>query len=474
MAGLRRLQIEATIDQHEFITPAQSRKLGDLNERCCRYAVHRNFRDWTGHRALGTRLCATVTNYLTSCTLPSGCSPALASGATLPRRAAQDRRGHPERIMPASLSPNITSVQRATAQRVLAGGLGMLLAIMLGGCASLDYYLQAVGGQWQILRRQQSIDALLAQHDLPAPLRAKLELVVRARRFAATHLALPDHGSYRSYADVGRDYVVWNVFAAPELSLTPQPSCYPLLGCLDYRGFFSAARAHLHAATLQVRGYDTFVGGVAAYSTLGWLNDPLLNTVLRWDERRVVDTLFHELAHQQLYIAGDTTFNESFAMAVAQAGMALWLGEDPAAQQRYGVEQAREAAFIALLQDYRNRLAAAYAAPLPDARKRADKTRLYGELRARYAELKAGWGGASTYDAWMDTDLNNAKLASLATYHDDIAAFNGVLARCAHDFAHFYRVVERLGALAAPARKRCLAQLGGTGPAQRPCADLLR
>ena len=375
--------------------------------------------------------------------------------------------------MPASLSPNIISVQRAAARRRRAAIVGLLLTLLLTGCASLDYYQQAVAGQFQIWQRQRSIEALLAQHDLPAPLRAKLELVVRARRFAADHLALPDHGSYRQYADVGRDYVVWNVFAAPELSLTPHPSCYPLLGCLDYRGFFSHARARLHAVTLQARGYDTFVGGVAAYSTLGWLNDPLLNTVLRWDERRIVDTIFHELAHQQLYIAGDTTFNESFAMAVAQAGLALWLGADPAAYQRYQVEQARETAFITLVQDYRKRLAAAFAAPMPEAQKRVAKARLYDQLRASYADLKAGWGGYNAYDAWMDTDLNNAKLTSLAAYHDDVAAFTGVLARCEHDFPRFYRVIKRLAGLATAARRQCLAQLGSAGPAQHHCAALL-
>ena len=379
----------------------------------------------------------------------------------------------PKRTMSASLSPNNISVQLATAWWRRAASLGLLLVMMLSGCASLDYYQQALVGQLQVWQRQQSIEHLLAQHDLPSPLRAKLELVVRARRFAATQLALPDRGSYRQYADVGRDYVVWNVFAAPELSLTPHPSCYPLLGCLDYRGFFSQARARLHATTLQARGYDTFVGGVAAYSTLGWLNDPLLNTVLRWHDQRVVDTLFHELAHQQLYIAGDTTFNESFAMAVAQAGMALWLREDPAAMRRYQVERAHEAAFVALIQDFRRRLESAFTAPLSDTQKRLDKARLYDELRARYATLKTQWGGDGSYDAWMDTDLNNAKLTSLAAYHDDVAAFTGVLQRCEQNFPRFYRVIARLGSLAGPARQQCLAQLGGTGPALPSCTALM-
>ena len=474
ITSLRRLQIETTIDQHQFISLDQSGKFGHLHKRRCRDVIHQYFRDYTGPTALVSRPPSATPN-LGYSNLRTACSRAPVCDVTLPRprRAAPDRCDDPKTPMRASLSPNIISVQRATTWRLWAAMFGLLLVLTLSGCASLDYYLQAVDGQFQIWQRQRSIDALLAQHDLPAPLRAKLELVVRARRFAAAHLALPDHGSYRHYADVGRDYVVWNVFAAPELALTPYPSCYPLLGCLDYRGFFSQARARLHAATLDARGYDTFVGGVAAYSTLGWLNDPLLNTVLRWDERRVVDTIFHELAHQQLYLAGDTTFNESFAMTVAQAGMALWLGEKPTAHQRYLVEQAREATFIALVQEYRKRLAIAYAAPQPDAQKRMEKARLYDELRARYAELKAAWGGDSAYDAWMNTDLNNAKLASLAAYHDDVAAFAGVLARCEHDFRRFYRVIERLAGLAGPARRACLAQLGRAERLDAPCAALM-
>ncbi len=397
-------------------------------------------------------------------------SHALAHGATLPRprSAVQNRRALPQHIMPASLSPNITSVQRALPRAVLLAAL-----LLLSGCGSLGYYLQAAAGQFEIWQRQRSIEQLLAAHDTPAPLRAKLELVERARHFAAARLALPDHGSYHSYADLGRDYVVWNVFAAPELSLTPLTTCYPLIGCLDYRGFFSPARAHLHAATLEVRGYDTFVGGVAAYSTLGWLNDPVLNTVLRRRDIHLVDIIFHELSHQRLYIAGDTTFNESFAMAVARAGVALWLADDATALARYRAEQAREAAFIALVRDYSQRLASAYAAPVSDARKRADKDALFSALHARYLELKAQWGGDDAYDAWMDSDLNNAKLASLAAYHDEVDYFLNLLARCEQDFPRFYGVVERLGKLAPARRLQCLHSLGGSVAPNADCAAAL-
>ena len=349
----------------------------------------------------------------------------------------------------------------------------LLLALLLSSCASLDYYLQAAGGEVEIWRKQQSIASLLARRDLDAHLRVKLELVDHARHFAAERLALPDHGSYREYADLKRDYVVWNVFAAPELSLEPRSSCYPLVGCLDYRGFFSAARARAYADALRATGDDTFVGGVAAYSTLGWLNDPVLNTVLRGEELRVVDVIFHELAHQKIYIAGDTTFNESFAMAVARAGLDLWLGADDPARTRHAAQRAREQAFLSLVQDYRKRLAAVYASALADDEKRAAKARLYAELYADYATLKAGWGGDEAYDAWMNTDLNNAKLASLATYHDKIDDFLGLFERCAHDFPRFYAVVAGLGALERKSRAQCLTELGDARAPSPSCAKLL-
>lgn len=360
--------------------------------------------------------------------------------------------------MPARLRPNITTVQRTGRALLL-----LALALTLVGCGSLDYYLQAARGQVEIWHRQRPIERWLAEDGTPAAVRAKLTLVERAREFAGTRLALADHGSYHSYADLGRDYVVWNVFAAPELSLAALKSCYPLVGCVEYRGFFSEAAARLHAATLQVRGYDTFVGGVAAYSTLGWLNDPVLNTVLRRDDAHLVDIIFHELAHQRLYVAGDTTFNESFAMAVARAGVALWLADDPAALARYRAEQQREAEFIALVQDTGARLAKVYDGPLAASDKRAAKATLYAELMNRYRALKASWGGDNAYDAWMTTDLNNAKLASLAAYHDQVPHFLALLARCGQDFARFYRIVDALAKLPSAERTSCLGELAGDG-----------
>ena len=364
--------------------------------------------------------------------------------------------------MVSSLRPNADRVQQSAESGAWLRAVGLLLAVLTSGCTSLDYYLQAAHGQFDIWHRQESIERVLARPDLPARLRAKLELVVAARTFARTHLALPDHGSYHAYADLGRDFVVWNVFAAPALSLTPLTSCYPLLGCLEYRGFFAEARARAYAGQLRRQGYDTFVGGVAAYSTLGWFDDPVLSTVLRWDDVRIVDIMFHELAHQRLFVAGDSTFNESFAMAVANAGVELWLADDQSARTRHALASARNRQLIDLVFTYRERLAMVFTGRAEAATKRTEKSRLYAELHARYQDLKATWGGDDSYDEWMDTDLNNAKLASLATYQDDVGAFLSILHRYDDDFPRFYAAVARLAALAPATRTRCLRALATT------------
>lgn len=373
--------------------------------------------------------------------------------------------------MAASLSPKPRSVQRAAAVRALRCVTLATLCASLAACGTLDYYLQAARGQWQIWRREQPIATALTRTDLSPTLRAKLELVERARGFAHTALALPDHGSYRSFARLDRDYVVWNVFAAPALSLTPVKSCFPLLGCVDYRGYFSEARARLAATTLAAQGYDTFVGGVAAYSTLGWFEDPVLDTVLRSDDLRIVETLFHELAHQVLYIADDTAFNEGFAMTVAQIGVERWLADDAPARARHAESQAREQAFLALLMRYRARLATLYASSEPDPARHAAKQALFAELAADYARLRDGWGGYDGYDAWMGAELNNAKLASVATYHDEVEHFLALYQRCGDDLPRFYRAVERLGRLPPATRRACLRD--ASGPACARLADPL-
>ncbi len=263
--------------------------------------------------------------------------------------------------------------------------------------------------------------------------------------------------------------MVWNVFAAPTLSLEPVTSCFPLVGCLDYRGYFREAKAREFARELAASGNDVFVGGVAAYSTLGWFADPLLNTMLVWDDRRLVKTLFHELAHQRVYVADDTTFNESFAMAVADLGYARWQAARGVTVED-DIDTLREAQLVALLIAHRDELDAIYRRrDLSDARKLELKRAQFEALDADYAALRAQWHGDTSYDEWMTVEMNNAKLASVATYHEFVPGFLALFELAGGDFVRFYARVEALGKLDAAARARCLAAFA-TG--QADCAGL--
>lgn len=333
----------------------------------------------------------------------------------------------------------------------------LLLALaLLGGCTTLGYYGQAARGQLELLAARRPVAEVLADPAVPAEIRRKLALALAAREFASRTLRLPDNASYRSYADLQREYVVWNVFAAPPLSLEPVESCFPIAGCLAYRGYFSAAAAGAHAAGLREQGYDVFQGGVAAYSSLGWFDDPVLNTMLAWEDARIVKMIFHELAHQLLYVRDDTVFNESFATAVAEHGYRLWLAAGGGAGPAETLHERREAALIELLVAYRDRLQAVYAGAAPVPAKLAEKHALFAALAADYAALKARWRGDPHFDHWMLTDLNNAKLASIATYHDHVPAFMAILRAAHEDLAEFHARVRRLARLEQPARDACL------------------
>lgn len=337
-----------------------------------------------------------------------------------------------------------------------------VVAAMLSGCATLGYYGQAARGQVEILLGRRPLAEVIADPASPPELRRKLALAREARAFAVRELALPDNASYLRYTDLGRPFVVWNVFAAPPLSLEPRQTCFPIVGCLSYRGYFRETKARAHAARLAAKGDDVFVGGVAAYSTLGWFADPLLNTMLVWDDRRLVKTLFHELAHQRVYFPDDTTFNESFAMAVADLGYARWRaarGENFEADR----EERRDEALIDLLIRHRDTLQALYARPdLDDAEKLARKQAQFALLAADYATLRASWQGDTSYDRWMSEDMNNAKLASIATYHALVPGFLALFEQCGQSYAEFYRRVEAMKRDSKEARARALEALATT------------
>ena len=320
----------------------------------------------------------------------------------------------------------------------------LVAASALPGC----YVLQAAAGQADVLNRSEFIEKLLADPATPTPLLERLDLVVEARRFAIEELGLPDGRSFRKYADLGRPYAVWNVVVAPEFSVTPRRWCYPVAGCVAYRGYFDEARAESEARRLDVRGDDVTVGGVATYSTLGYLPDPVFNTMLGWRETRLVGTVFHELAHERLYVPGDSEFNEAFASVVEQEGVRRWLaarGRDGEFEP-YRTALAREAEFAGLLREARERLRHLYAAGAPSTQLWAEKQGEFGRLKFEYTLLRARWGGYAGYDAWFARPLNNAHLAAVATYHDCVPGLQREL-EAAGSLEAFYARAEELAKL---------------------------
>jgi predicted aminopeptidase len=335
------------------------------------------------------------------------------------------------------------------------GGVAALLgaACLTVGCSTLDYYSQSVSGHLDLVRRARPIGDVRADAATPESLRERLALAQRIRDFAVSDLGLPDNRSYRRYADLGRTAAVWNVVAAPELSLKLETWCFPVVGCVGYRGYYDRAAADAEAAKLRARSLETLVYGVPAYSTLGkldWLGgDPLLNTFIGWPEGELARLVFHELAHQVVYAEGDTTFNESFATAVERIGVRRWLavrGSDEVRRQYATLDMRREE-FRALTGRYRDRLEALYASSATDAAKREAKSALMAELRGEYARVKAErWDGFAGYDGWFER-ANNASFGVLAAYNEFVPAFERLYEREGRDFARFYGEVKRLAAL---------------------------
>ena len=344
------------------------------------------------------------------------------------------------------------------ARRVLAVAALAALAGCASGVSDLGYYWQSARGQFALMARARPIGQVLADPGLDPGLRSRLERAVEIREFAAQELGLPDNGSYTRYADLGRPYVVWNVFATRELSLELRQWCFPVAGCVGYRGWFDREAAEREAATLRAQGWDAFVAGVPAYSTLGWFDDPVLSTFVRFPEGELARLVFHELAHQVVYVKGDTTFNESFATAVEQAGMRRWLDDraDPAVEREYREFSGRRREFVALLLRHRDLLEGVYRAGGSVEELRARKAAVFDSLRREYANLKTGWGGFSGYDRWFAQDLTNAHLASVSAYHALVPAFERRLAAHGGDLRRFYSDVRALASLPTESRRQAL------------------
>ncbi len=299
------------------------------------------------------------------------------------------------------------------------------------------------------MARREPIKRVIARPSTPPSLRRQLEAVAAIREFAVRELDLPDNGSYRSYADVGRPYVVWNVVAAPEFSVEPRRWCYPVVGCVAYRGYFVERRARKFAGKWQRRGFDVSVAGVAAYSTLGHFNDPILNTMVGWSDISLAAIIFHELTHQLIYVPDDADFNEALATTVEEVGVRRWLQAQGREKDlaNYELEQRRDEEIVGLLIRTRAELQELYASGVGRSLMRDRKDAAFASLRASYAKLKADWGGHAPYEAWFDGDLNNAYLASVATYFDCVPGFKRLLEAEGGNLQAFYKRVNALSRL---------------------------
>jgi len=338
--------------------------------------------------------------------------------------------------------------------------LALLAALLAAGagCSTLGYYWQAFDGQMELVRKARPIPEVIADPATAQELKVRLEHARQIRDFASSALSLPDNGSYRRYADLKREYVVWNVFASAEFSVQPREWCFPVAGCVGYRGYFAQAGADAFAASLRRADGDVYVAGVPAYSTLGWLDDPVLSTFVTYPRTELARLVFHELSHQIAYAPGDSTFNESFAVTVETEGVQRWLAAYGTPEERAAVElaQRRRAGFIALVGRHRERLAQLYASGLAPAPMRVEKARAFDAMRADYAALKQQWGGFPGYDWWFEQPLNNAQLASVAIYTQLVPGFQRLLADSGGDLPRFYATVEALAKLPEAQRRAAL------------------
>ncbi|WP_370590649.1 aminopeptidase [Pseudomonas gingeri] len=342
---------------------------------------------------------------------------------------------------------------------LLRPALAGVLLLLIGGCSSVSYYSQLAGGQLSLLRAREPVDAVIADPSRDPRLREHLARSREARTFASQQLHLPDNRSYRLYADIKRPYVVWNVFATPEFSLTPRSHCFPIAGCVAYRGYYDQGAARGEAALQRQQGLDVYIGGVEAYSTLGWFDDPILNSMMNWGDERLATLIFHELAHQRFYVKDDTAFNESYANFVEQEGTRQWRavrGLPPAKAN----DVAQKDQFIELVLHTRERLQALYALPLPAEQMRQRKAAEFERLREEYRRVQATqWAGDKRYDAWINSPLNNAKLLPFGLYDQWVPAFAALFRQVNGDWPAFFSAVEKLGGLPADERKAALRRL---------------
>ena len=330
-------------------------------------------------------------------------------------------------------------------RRISSGAILAPALLALASCQTVHFYQQAAAGQWEIIRKSKPSQPIIVDPETDPALRKQLVAVEKIRAFARDYLTLPGDESYGRYADLGRPHVVWVLYAAPEFSLEPKTWWYPTLGKLDYRGYFREEDSQELAAKLRGEGYDVQVGGTDAYSTLGWLHDPVLNTFVNSADVDLAELIFHELTHRRLFRNGDTTFNESLANAVAEEGVRRWLRHEGRITdlKKYEGRLVRRAQFYDKIDQTREELRALYASGLPPEEMRRKKTALFHELRERFRELRRRWGGRGL-EGWLKEDLNNAHLVALVTYQHHVPAFHRLLADCGGDLDLFFERAKDL------------------------------
>ncbi|WP_188962003.1 aminopeptidase [Deinococcus aquiradiocola] len=355
----------------------------------------------------------------------------------------------------------VKGVWAGRAWRAVAGVALLALGVAaLSGCGQVQYLAQAAAGQVDLLWRARPLADVIADPATPEETRRQLRLAQDVREYAVRVLGLPDHRTFATYTDLGRPYLVWNVFVAPPLSTRLRTSCFPITGCVPYRGYFSLQGAQAEAQRLRAAGDDVSVGGVSAYSTLGRLPDPVPSSLLRGGDGSIIRTIIHELTHQVVYVPGDANFNESFAVAVETAGAARYARDRGLPPPDETLARTRFQAVTALLLGTRDELDAVYGSAVPDAEKRERKAAVLALARTRYAALKADWDGYAGYDGWFadgPNGLNNALLGSVAAYADQVPAFLALLDRLNGDFPAFYAAVRACAERPQPERAACLA-----------------
>ncbi|TDV59870.1 aminopeptidase [Pseudomonas sp. LP_7_YM] len=342
--------------------------------------------------------------------------------------------------------------------------LPMLAILLISGCSSLSYYTQLASGQLALLRAREPVAQVITDPQRDPNLRDHLLKSQQARDFASQHLHLPDNKSYRLYADIHRPYVVWNVFATGEFSLDPVTHCFPIAGCVAYRGYYSQGAARGEAALQKRDGKDVYVSGVEAYSTLGWFNDPIISSMMVWGDERLATLIFHELAHQRFYVKDDSEFNESYATFVEEEGTRQWRAERGMPAETASSETRRRDQLTRLVLHTRERLKALYAAPLAPQVMRQRKAAEFERLRVEYRQLRdSQWGGDKRFDSWIYAPMNNARLLPIGLYDQWVPAFERLFNQVNGAWPAFFDAVEHLGGLPTDQRKAALARLAKPG-----------